>query len=230
MSDEDKTGGTPETEEKGGEDKVYTEADVQTLVGKAKEDGKTESWRHFQSESDKKISVAKTQFEAESKVTGEKLAELQRARLDGMSPEERNQAMMETVYERLTSPAVPEKSTADKPNSTEDAPGPGSDSGTMAQARDEVGAALKEMGIDAEKVDWAEGVGGPEAMKRFLKSIVDQNSDKTKNDLEKEEEEKEANRTDGSRSAAGGGFDFLKGDPSELILQGAKENPRIRGG
>ncbi len=226
---EEGDGGTPNTEEKGGEDKVYTEVDVQALVAAAKKEGQTETWQHWQSEADKKVSAARTQFETESKATGEELAGLKKARLDALTPEERSQAMLETVYERLTSPAVKE-TPADKPNIPDNTLSPGSDSETVTQARGEVGAVLKDMGIDLDKVDWADGVQGPDAMKRFLASVVAQVSDKTKTDLEKEEEEKEASRTESSGKGGSGGFDYMKGDPVDLIKSGVKLGERIRGG
>jgi len=215
MSDEKTTGetGEPTQENVTNQDapQTYDEATVQRLIAEAKQEGKTESWRHWQSLADKAVSSVA----AEKANLQKQLDELKARQLEGMTPEQRQAAMLEAIYERLQTgggqatapiPATP------PPDSTS---GPQDDS--AAAIKQQVSDVLKEMGVDPAKVDWAEDTSGAEAMKRFIKSIASQ-AGQPPTEAPKPQD-KEENQADTSKPGAAP-VDPLQQDPMALLRKG----------
>lgn len=214
----DITAGTPGTTDAKTEDaagaapKTYTETEVQDLIGKATKEGETKSYRHWQSIADKVVAAEKTRNQA----LATELQGLKDKAFETLSPEDRTKAIWEEIKAGKAAPAGGEQS-KDSPGDkgAQDA-GAGSDD-QVAVIRGSINEALKDAGVDPAKVDWADDASGPEAMKRFLKSIVTQ--------LKPAETPKgavtEASRVDTSRSAGGAVTVDLKSiDPTALITSG----------
>lgn len=189
------TGETPKPEADASP-KTYTEEEVKELLGNAKKEGQTEAYRHWQSVNDRVISAERGKNEALNK----ELKDYRDKAFEALSPEEQNKALMREVRDKLDKPTAPK---AEEPSDP-----------AGVNVRESVNATLKEAGLDPSKIDWADDAQGPEAMKRFLKSIVTQVKPA---EVKPSEEEVEANRVDSSKSAGGSIINLKDIDTRDLI-------------
>lgn len=238
MSDENSQGGT--TEQQNTESKTYTEADVQRMVQEATEngrkDGQTEAHKHFQSVTDKSISALRKEHSEQLAGRDNTIAELRKAQLATMSPEERLQATLDDMAAKLSGQGV--RDTSDK---SQVGNGPESGSADLSQGDQSDEAAAKQIaeirgqvekhladtyGIDASKINWADDSQGAEAVQKFVDSVMSQAQVSRQ-----ESKEDDPNNVDTSNSAGGNlGFDPKdKNAAAKLIAAGAgrvRQNPQ----
>lgn len=197
--------------------KVYTEDEVKKLLAESEKKGQATAWKHWQSIHDKALSAEKAKTAQEKELLLKELNDLKQKQLESLTPEERQRVLLEEIYKRM-------ESGSNKPSRTETLESPQDEEyvseGTVntETIRAEVGAVLKEMNVDPDKVDWGEGTTGMEAMKRFLKSIVTQLKSS-----EKPSESSEADRLDLTRSTNFKPFDLKSINTAELITAGLKK-------
>lgn len=219
MSDETKTG-TPsaaEGQDKSAQDKSFTEAEVQTRIAEALKEGETKAYRHWQAINDKVVAAERTKNAGLAK----ELDELKGKQFESLSPDEQTKAMLRDIHQAVNKPREDTQGDTQKKSTSDDTQGGGDD--VVAAVRTSIGEALKEAGLDPAKVDWAEDTSGPEALKRFLKSVVTQV--KPAADKKPSEEETEVNRVDTSK---GGGHvvDLRTIDPMALVRAGLDKPPK----
>ncbi len=198
-------GGTPE-------EKTYSEAEVTALRESAKKEGQTESWRHFQSEADKQIAKARSEAGTrETELTGQ-INTLKSSHLESLPAEERRNAMVEELYkERFES-----KPASGTPGAQVQTPDPEPDPAQYAaEMQGQIKVALKDLGIDPDKVDWGEGKSPGDSLKTFLGSVLAQSKFS-----ESKDPAPKNNQVDTARGA-GDSLDLTKVDPKELITRNA---------
>ena len=148
-----------------------------------------------------------------------------------MEPDDRRNAMIEEMYANRNPPApaaTESTSKADQASAEEK---------QTKEAQDTVNAsiktALKDAGIDPEKVDMADNLQGPEALKKFLSSIKEAAKTGTKSEgdgegSESEEEEGDDSNRQSSSSSSGKSLDVTKVDPLDIMREAPREIIRGR--
>ena len=212
--------------ENSGESKTYTQADMDAALATAKtegnKDGQTAAHAHWQSVGDKAIAQLSKEYEGKLTQQNSVIADLQKARLETMSPEDRSAAMMQQLLERMDGNGA--KDASDKSNpfdrtaeSQQDKAPVTDQSAALAQQRKEMGDSLAtKFGIDATKLDWADGESGTAAMDKFMSSFAEAvKLAQTKSDQD------DPNHVDTKNSPSGTAFDINTGDPKDLIRAGA---------
>lgn len=177
-----------EQQQQSGEEtpKTYTKEELDAAIAdakaEAKREGESNAFRHWQSVHDKQMAEATKSLQEQNAALQADLAAREKAAMDAMSPEDRQRAIMEKMWEKMNQPQDGAKSASPQGQSQT----PPKDQGqpqyqepdvaaAQKQVRESVGAILKsDFGIDPTKVDWAEDTSGPEAMRRFLKSVREQ--------------------------------------------------------
>ena len=212
------------------EPKTYSEDEMTEAISKSEKEGAAKSWSHFQSIADKEIAKERAEHGTrESELT--KTIDTMKADAIGNLPEsERLGAMVEELYkdrhgEKSSSPAPDSKSTSD----TE------VDQASYAkEMQEQIGGALKELGLDPTKVNWGDGKDGKESLKTFLGSVVEQVRGQDKDsadDDEKDEKSGDAksgeSKVDTSRGA-GSVSDVTQVKPIDLVTSDGWKP--IRGG
>lgn len=225
-------GGTPDDKTQAGDPKTYTEEEVTAIRADVVKETTTAVYRDAQSRADKAISIKVAEIEQTSgtdrkRLEGE-LEEFRKTRFASMTTEERNAYMVEELYNRGTGTATatdsPPADGGKGKAGTDDVP-PASGQGDAPAAaavamKVKVGETLKEMGLDPEKVDWADGETDPtKAMTRFIGSIAKLQSGQDPNETENGGDD-----IDLSRSAGAGVGDITKINPVDLIRRGAKKS------
>lgn len=203
--------------------KTYTQEEVDTLKEAASKEGQTTAFKHWQGVADKAIAAtSKTEAEKLSSVSKE-LEDMKAKALEGMTPEDRNTAMIEEMHRKMNAPVTPKETSTPKPNQEGNLDSGDDEAKKRNQA---ILDAAKEAGVDPTKINLAMDMSGPEALTAFIKSIKDASSG-TEKEEEKEEEEDDSNRTSKSGPTSGGG-DMMKLDPLAIMREAPQE--RIRGG
>lgn len=220
-------GGTQEGQESIPE---YTKESVEQLIAQAKEEarkeGEAKAHQHWQGIADKKISEVNKLAEERLSKYEEELSTYRKQRFETMTPEEQQAAMIKELYERETK-GGDKPSSEGKAQDTDVKPA-GFDEDPRIAARKQITPVLEEMGLDVSKIDWGDDTQGAEAMKRFVKSIVDQSKPTGTDETKKTEEEEEAERVNTSRSMGKGEKDILKMNPRDLVIAGLKEDKPSR--
>lgn len=207
--------------------KTYTETEVQEMIAKASADaekkGQTAAHSHWQSVADKSIATLKNEYESKLGQQNQTIAELRKAQLDSMSPEDRSLAILEDVRNMLSGQGANNASDKSQANDqlyrTPVDQGPAQDeTAAVAQLRKEVADTLqKQYGVDPSKIDWADGEQGTTAMNKFLGSVLSQIG--TQGD--QGDQGDDPNHVDTRNSGGGNVFDPKTADPASLIRQGA---------
>jgi hypothetical protein len=222
MPEEDTTAGTPEANAspadagaKTEEVKTYTEAEVATLLEGAKKDGQTAAYRHWQSVNDRVVAAERTKSEGLAR----ELQGFKDKAFEALTPEEQTKAVWQELRTRNNAPAPQDDQSNVSPGKPESASTGQAGDEYVTAVRDSVNEALKEANIDPSKVDWADDANGPDAMKRFIKSITAQMkpADAPKGSSEAE---KEANRVDTSSGGGSHAVDLKSIDAAALISTG----------
>lgn len=212
-----------------GDEQEYTKESVEKMIQeaaeKARKEGETQAHQHWQGIADKKISEVNKIAEERLSKYEEELSTYRKQRFETMTPEEQQAAMIKELYERNTKEG--EKTSSEGKSQDTDTKPAGFDEDPRVAARKQITPVLEELGLDVSKVDWADDTQGPEAMKRFVQSIVAQQkpAEETKTQTE---EEKEAERVNASRSMGKTDNDILKMNPRDLVIAGLKEDKPSR--
>lgn len=207
--------------------KTYSEAELKELIEKARgeglKEGESKAHSHWQSVADQKVSQVMKATEEKLAASERELSEFRKARMESMSPEEQQAAMLREVYERLTSG---EKASGSKQETSGVDTKQGfetqkdSEKDSVKDARSQFDPVLKELGLDPSKVDWADDAQDMGTqIKRFVQSLIAQQKAEDKGPTE---EEQEAERVNTSRSV-GATKDILKADPWDLVNDYFKE-------
>lgn len=222
--DIEQDGGTQETQ--GTQEQL--EAAIQAAREEGKKEGQSEAHKHWQSVADKQIAAVREAAQGKLSEYEKHITELRQAQMETMTPEERNQALLKEVLDRLDrKESGPEQTETFSGSQTADFDSQ-EKTDPRTEAQNQIAPVLKEMGVDLTKVDWGTDAPGVEGMRRFLKSLADQWKTPPHEHSESEEEQ-EANRVDSSRRTGSNQFDILKADPLDLISAGLKEsNPSRR--
>lgn len=218
MSDEDTGALSNEgegTEESGSKTLTVEEATklANEAAAKATKEAESKAYRRFQSDLDKE--------RAKSKKAQSQLDELERKTIDNLPEDQKRDAMLQKVYEHLTSPS----SSQDDDDGAEDATSESNDSGTepddrVAAAQAKVKQIAKDNGLDPEKLDFSD----PE---KFIKEILSQakKSDGDDEDDETEDDSAGGPVDAGTGSVGSAGRDLTKVDPIELMKKGYAKGP-----
>lgn len=228
MADDIEQGGTQTEGETGS--KTYNQEDLDKLLADARaeaaKEGEAKAHKHWQSVADKQISQVKEGFASEVSKRDALINEMRQARFQSMSPEERQQAMLEEIYNREIGGAGAKQASESAPQPSFNAPAQADFDGQAdprEAAQKEIAGILTDMGLDPGKVDWGNDVQGPDSMKRFLASVVAQTKQPEQKKSE-DPEESEAERINSQRGSAPVDRDILKMDPLHLISEGLKES------
>jgi len=158
-------GGTPDETPKDGQGqqntvgKTYTEDQMKELVAAAAKAGATDVWNKFQSQADRQVAQVKKDAETETERLRRERDDFEQRLLTGMSSEERQEYLLKRVLERQNAPAVtPSQTPSQAPTDSSD---------QAAVAKEQIASALREVGIDPDKVDWND-------LPNFAKSVVAQ--------------------------------------------------------
>ena len=219
---------------------TFSQAEVDTMLVTAKADGakegQTAAHAHFQSVSDRAINQMKTDYEGKLATTNSALVELQKARLETMTPEERSAAMFEEIMGKMNgngaNNASDKSSTLDQNSRTQTDSNQAevqraAQQAEVTQLRTKMGDALKEKyGIDPSKLQWGDGLDDSAAMDVFLASAMDQVKAMTTAQGSDSDDPNQVNiqNSTGAKPV----FDHKTADVSELIRSGAgtvRSNP-----
>lgn len=217
-----------------GEAKTFTQVEMDAALAGAREEGtkagRTEAHTHWQSVGDKAINQLTKEFDGRLGQANETITELRKAQLDTMTPEDRSAALMQQVLERIDGKGANDASTKSSPfdqsvDSQRDKPSAqDQQAAELAQQRKTMGDNLAaKFGIDASKLDWAEGKDGTAAMDVFMESFA--GLVKEAGNTEKPKED--PNKVDTANQPGGSVFDLNTADPKDLIRAGAG---RVRSG
>ncbi len=239
----DQDGGTQENEdsEQGSaetnqtpEGKMYTEAEIASMIDGAKKEAVTVTWSEMQSKADKAIGAAN----AKEKTATEALADIKKASMDAMSPEDRDRVMLKELYEKVDSlGARPQDGAGDSQSQTQGKPS-GSDafdqsaSESVTQARTAASEILEKHGFDTSQVAWGDGKDSMADLDTFIGSLKAKASG-SEGDQSSQDggsaSSKGSGNYDNSRGT-GGAPDLLTVDPVDLMKRGyAKGGWRKRG-
>jgi hypothetical protein len=215
---EETSGGTP-GEQTSAPD-TFTQEQVNEQIEAAKKDAINGVWSKMQSDKDHEVSGYKKLAEQAIETLKGLEAKDEATKIEAMSPDERTAYFSQKTYERsagidptsapgspgLSSPPAGGAPGADTPSGSET---PGAD-----QAKQVLAQAVKDAGLDPEKVDFSGGIG------EFLKSVVklttpEQTPEERNAALELE---KAANRPAPSGGSAG--ENLLKMNPIDIIRNG----------
>ena len=208
------------------ESTTFTQEDVDKQVEAAKKEGQTESYRHWQGMADKAIAATREEESAKSSKLADELGKLKADTLAKMEPDDRRNTMIEEMYANRNQPvpAKIESTGKDDQSSAEEK--------QAKEAQDALNASikqsLKDAGIDPDKVDMADNLQGPEALKKFFKSIKEVANAKSEGD-EKEPEEDDDSNSQSSSSSSGKTLDVTKVDPLDIMREAPREIIRGRG-
>ena len=226
MADADineQSGGTQGEEQTQEYTKESVERMIQEAAEKALKEGESKAHQHWQSVADKKISDVNRLAEERLSKYETELSAYKKQRFETLSPEEQQAAMLKEIYERMNSEGEKKASPEVKaPEVHDEKPADFGNDDPRQAARKQISPVLQELGIDIEKVDWADETVGPDSMKRFLASIVTQVRGAPAAP-EKTEEEVESDRVNTSRSIGKSETDILKMNPRDLVMQGLKD-------
>ncbi len=224
--------------ENSGESKTYTQADMDAALASAKtegnKEGQTAAHAHWQSVGDKAIAGLSKEYEGKFTQQNSVIADLQKARLETMTPEDRSAAMLQQVLDQMGGNGA--KDASDKPNpfdrtaeSQQDKAPVTDQSAALAQQKKEMGDSLAtKFGIDASKLDWADGESGTAAMDKFMSSFVEAVK---VSQIKLDPNQDDPNHVDTKNSPSGTAFDVNTGDPKDLIRAGAgRVRPSMNGG
>ncbi len=208
-------------------DKTFTQAEMDAALSTSRDEGlkagRTEAHTHWQSVGDKAINQLTKEHEGRLSQANEVITELRKAQLETMDPGERSAAMLQQVLEKMDGQGA--NNASDKPNpfdrtaeSQQDkVSGQDQQVAGLAQQRAEMGDALaKKFGIDASKLDWANGKDGTAAMDVFMESFA--NALKA---VGTEKPGEDQNPVDTNNQPSGSAFDLNRTDPKDLIRAGA---------
>ena len=222
------------------EDKTFTQAEVDTMLATAKADGakegQTAAHSHFQSVTDKAVNKMRSEYEGKLTQANSALGELQKARLEGMTPDERSAAMFEEIMGKMSgngaNNASDKSSTLDQNTRTQTDSNQAevqraAQQAEITQLRTKMGDALKDKyGIDPSKINWGDGLDDSAAMDVFMASTLDQVKAMTTAQGSDSDDPNQVNiqNSTGAKPV----FDHKTADVSELIRSGAgtvRSNP-----
>ncbi len=223
--------------ENSGEGKTFTQAEMDAALTEAKasgnKEGQTAAHAHWQSVGDKAISGLRNELGESLNQANSTIADLRKAQLDTMNPEDRSAAMMQQLMEKMDGKGA--NNASDKPNpftqtaeSQQDkVSGQDQQAAGLAQQRAEMGKSLSDkFGIDATKLDWADGETGTVAMEKFMESFAT-----AIKSVSTGKPDEDPNPVDTKNQPGGDAFDLNTSDPGDLIRSGAsKVRPSIDGG
>ncbi len=216
-----------ENGETSGEGKTFTQAEMDTALSTSRDEGlkagRTEAHTHWQSVGDKAINQLTKEHEGRLSQANEVITELRKVQMDAMDPGDRSVAMLQQVMERMDSKGANDASAKSSPfDQTADAgqdkvSGQAQQAATLAQQREEMGKGLaSKFGIDASKLNWAEGQEGTAAMDVFMGSFAE-----ALKAVGTEKPIEDQNKVDTSNQPSGSAFDLNTSDPRDLIRAGA---------